>query len=174
MSELPNWAVWLGVVTGPLGLALSLLQMMRDRPAVQITLHFVEGDAASSARPTVRVTIANIGRRPAFVWQAHITGVRISGGTAYTFLGATLGGRVLEANGAPQHVVEEHADIQDWLAELRWWTIRAHIVDVTGKPYSSLWLSDRPWFAREEAPPGATQVARIFNWWTIFRLRHLT
>ena len=158
-------ALW-GATTGTLGLALSLLLFLRDGPRVQITLHLTEEFAAPGSDGCVN--IVNVGRRPIFLTHIFMRPQRRGGNTI--IFNTNGGGVTLREGAEPMSVPIRHEVFVDAGA---WWKIRVEVLDITGRPYKSLRLTERPSFTSEEAPPLALVLSRALNALSVLRSRLL-
>ena len=74
---LNDWATLVGILAGTIGLVLGVLNYLRDRAKVTITLQWdrvIAGEGPYDKEKTWgQVTVANCGRRTIYVSHVHFT-----------------------------------------------------------------------------------------------------
>ncbi len=129
----------IGVVAGTAGLVLGILNYLRDRPQVVVSLVWdMEplGAAAAVLDPAEGwgvLTVTNLGRRPIFVSHASL---HIPGETKYLVLHEGLEGvKLLESDPPKRYVVRQQTMPERY--STKWRSLRGCVVDNTGKHWHS-------------------------------------
>src|SRR5258707_10403061 len=123
-----------GAVLGSVGIALSTLSYLRDRPRLKVTLQW---DMAIMGQPDVLigiVSVANVGRRPTFLTMVSLQVPRINN-VDHLVLLDSVAGRKLEEGGAPIPFQVTYEGME--LYGSTWNKIRAVAQDSAGKKYYS-------------------------------------
>ncbi len=141
----------IGGITGPFGLAISLLVFFRDRARISVS---VSWDMITIPRePTYpgtfgSVTVVNLGRRPAYV--SHIS-IRQEGSHLVRLLPTTVPGKILEEGSGPYSAIIDEKPLKD--GAVPWWLLRVSVSTASGRLYFSPWLERPPdWAASQKAP----------------------
>jgi hypothetical protein len=153
-----------GAVTGSAGLLISLLVYRRDTARIRINLdwdHMVIGTVSQVGGWSVRITIWNEGRRPAFISDVHVPGLA-KGDKPWAFESG-FNGTTIPEGGAPFVVLGRQEQVAGEWAD-RWWRVRGAAYDATGRRHLSDWPVVRPSFATADPPPLFLPVARAANW----------
>jgi hypothetical protein len=135
-----------GAVTGTAGLVLGILNYLRDRPMVIVSLAWdMEpfGSATSSldpAKPWGVLTVTNVGRRPIFVSHASL---HVPGKSNYFLLMDSIEGvKLLESDAPKRYMIDQQALRKSYAAE--WRRLRGCVVDNTGKHWHSQPMKQQP------------------------------
>ena len=122
-----------GMILGTAGFVISVLNYLRDRPRVRVTLSWHMVDVHTKiTRGLVRVT--NVGRRPIFV---SVVALSLPEGLDKTdlILMDSVSGKKLSEGDGPYGVMVNFDGLEPYKAV--WRKIRACAVDSTGKKYFS-------------------------------------
>lgn len=127
-----------GVAIGTAGFVLGVLNYLRDKPRVVVSLTWdLEpfGAAVSALDPTKpwgALTVTNVGRRPIFVSHASL---HVPGETRYFLLNDGIEGvKLLESDPPRRYVIDQQA-VRDRFPE--WTRLRGCVVDNTGRHWHS-------------------------------------
>ncbi len=135
----------LGVIFGTAGLVLGIMNYLRDRPEVVVTLKW---DMKVTDNPVYDpnknwgfVTVSNVGRRPIYISHASIT-IPKGYGHNYLLLWEGLRGQRLAEGDPPV----DYVLAQDKLEKYKkvWKKMRAVVFDTAGKKYYSKVDKSRP------------------------------
>lgn len=165
--DIKDWAAFVGAITGPVALTVSMLVYFRDRAVVTVGLGWdmeMLGGGYDNSLTYYVVTIRNVGRRPIYLSHAHIILPKgASGTTTHLLLTSGLQGVTLAEGAAPHTIVTKQAGMEKY-AKL-WWKLRASVTDSAGALYHSDWPVAPPSFAKDVQPPlGAVQWNQFRNW----------
>jgi hypothetical protein len=141
----------IGGITGPLGFVIALLVFYRDRSriVVSVTWDMIVLPAESGKRGSFAyVTVANLGRRPAYV--SHIS-ARQSGSAKVILLTSSVPGKVLAEGSAPYSATIEEQVLKD--NDVSWWLLRFSASTPSGELHYSPWLETPPKWASEQVAP---------------------
>ena len=137
----------LGMVLGTAGLTISLLNYLRDRPRVKVTLLWNMVDSRTrEVRGLVRVT--NTGRRAVFI---SIAAIEIPNSPAIYVLNDSLAGTKLGEGDKPAGYFISHEGMAEHSAY--WRKIRAFVEVSTGEKYYS------PYPKKKTSPPNWAKTA---------------
>ena len=140
MNALSILSSLLGMLLGTAGLTVSILNYLRDRSKVRVTLQWNMVDThTKQVHGLVRVT--NVGRRVVYV---GIAALEIPGGTAY-ILGDSIPGRRLAEGDEPAAFLVNHDGMAKHAGD--WRRIRAFVEISTGEKF----YSDYP--RKNDKPP---------------------
>jgi hypothetical protein len=138
-SSVPLVSALIGIAIGTAGFVLGVLNYLRDRPRVVVSLTWdLEPFGAATSvldpnKPWGALTVTNIGRRPIFVSHASL---HIPGESKYFVLSDGIEGvKLLESDPPRRYVVDQQA-IRDRFSE-EWPRLRGCVVDNTGKHWHS-------------------------------------
>ncbi len=141
MDALTTTGSVLGMVLGSAGLAISLLNYLRDRPRVKVTLTWNMVDSRTrEVRGLVRVT--NTGRRAVFI---AIAAIEVPNSPTIYVLNDSLAGSKLAEGDKPAGYFISHEGMAVHAAY--WRKLRAFVEVSTGEKY----YSDYP--RKDEPPP---------------------
>lgn len=130
MSALATTGSILGMVLGTAGFTISVLNYLRDRPQVKVTLQWNMVDPKTGeARGLVRVT--NTGRRAVFIC---IAALETPDGVDFILNDSVVGTKLGEGD-KPEAYLFNHDGIAKY--SNKWREIRAFAEDSTGKRYQS-------------------------------------
>jgi len=142
-----------GVVLGTFGSVLGVLNYLRDRSKVTVTLQW---DMAVTDNPTYDpkkkwglVKVANVGRRPVYVSHASLRLPRGSKHQVLLLSDSVAGARLAEGDPPKAYVVDQ-TRLGDYTQE--WKKVYAEISDTTGKSWRSKY---QKWQTRPSWVPGA-------------------
>jgi hypothetical protein len=153
--DLKDLSSLIGAVTGPIGLALALLVYFRDRAKVLVTLSFdMQGYGSLPEIPDgyFVVRIHNVGRRPIYLGNAHVTvprWARSNVGVTHFLLSSGVQGVTIGEGGAPHVVATKQTGLAKF-AEI-WPYMRAAVVDAAGRTYYSDWPTLKPDWAGDRS-----------------------
>lgn len=140
MDALTTTGSVLGMVLGTAGLSISLLNYLRDRPRVKVTLSWNMMDPRTQdVRGLVRVT--NTGRRAVFIGVAAI---EIPNSPTVYVLNDSLAGTKLAEGDKPAGYFISHDGMAEHAAY--WRKVRAFVEVSTGEKYYSP-------YPKEDTPP---------------------
>ena len=153
----------LGLVSGITGTVLGVLNFLRDRAAVEVSLQWdmsvTPGTEYDANKKWGVITVANIGRRPIFVSHVAIRltkSASIQGGYSHLVVPASITGKSL-TEGSP---AERYILTQDGLEEYaaHWRGMVAQVSDARGREWKSKKLrqDQKPSWAKS-ATDAATQ-----------------
>lgn len=145
---LSEWASLIGLITGTSGCVLSIMNYLRDRHKVDITLQWdLEENPESGYDQTKKwgvITVTNIGRRPTYI--SHIA-LKLPKGYDHSHLvimGGIRGKKLTEGDSSEIFIVD-----QDGLEQYSkdWKLIIAQVSDSTGKVWQSKKTKEMPSWA---------------------------
>jgi hypothetical protein len=128
----------LGLVFGVTGTVLGVLNYLRDRAQVRVTLHWdmsvTPGSKYDSKKKWGIVRVANVGRRPIFV--SHVA-IRLPKGFNVTHLLLSEGveGVKLGEGDPEKGFVVSQEGLEQYAA--CWWKLVAHVSDASGQEWTS-------------------------------------
>ncbi len=143
-----------GVVLGTFGSVLGVLNYLRDRSKVTVTLQW---DMAVTNNPTYDprkkwglVRVANVGRRPVYVSHASL---RLPPGSKHhvLLLSDSVAGEKLGEGDPPRAYVVDQSDLGKYTQE--WKKVYAEISDSTGRSWRSKhqkWQPRPSWVTEDE------------------------
>lgn len=145
----------LGLVAGVTGTVLGVLNFLRDRAAVEVSLQWdmsvTPGTEYDVNKKWGVITVANIGRRPIFVSHVAIRlpkKAAIKGGYSHLVIPSSITGKTL-TEGSP---AERYVLTQDGLEEYaaHWRGLVAQVSDTRGREWKSKKLrrDQRPSWAK--------------------------
>jgi hypothetical protein len=152
--DLSGTLALIGGITGPLGFAIALLVFYRDRSRIVVSVAW--DMVVLPAEPGKRgsfayVTVANLGRRPAYV--SHIS-ARQSGSAKAILLTSVVPGKILTEGSAPYSATIDEQVLKD--NHVSWWLLRFSVSTASGELYFSPWLETPPkWASAQIAPDDA-------------------
>lgn len=159
-----------GVVTGTAGLMIGILNYLRDRPSVVVTLTwdmepFGGAEASLDAKRAWGVlTVANTGRRPIFVSHASL---HVPSKSRYFLIRESVeGAKLLESDPPKRYMIDQEALGQRFTTE--WRRLRGCVVDNTGRHWHSAPINAEPsWANRTRGPsePGTTSSWHSLRAW---------
>lgn|SRR5262245_10161966 len=135
----------IGVVTGTAGLVLGILNYLRDRPKVVVTLAWdmqPSGGAASTDTKKAWgvLVIVNVGRRPIFVSHASL---HVPGETEYFLLMESVQGvKLLESDPPTRYLIDQQALSKQFSA--KWQQMRGCVMDNKGRHWHSEPIKEKP------------------------------
>jgi hypothetical protein len=138
----------LGITFGAVGLAVSILNYLRDRARVNVLL---EWDLSVTPNPKYdpgkkwgSITVANVGRRPVFVTKVALMMPK-GAEPRFMLIMDSMPGRRLSEGDQPQVSMVSQDDMRK---VARYWNrIRAVAYDSAGKEYRSNPVAERPSWA---------------------------
>ena len=126
-------AAVLGMVLGTAGFVMSLMNYLRDRPRVRVSLHWDMSNTATGEKMGL-IRVVNIGRRPIFI---SIAALELPSGFKHSHLvisDSIKGKKLSEGDGAEGYLVN-YKGLQQYAGG--WRNIRAYAEDTAaGKYYS--------------------------------------
>jgi len=132
-NSLSETASILGMLLGTAGFVMSILNYLRDRARVRITLQWkMQNIQAGQTKGLIRVT--NSGRRPVFI---SIIALELPKGLDHTHLvlDQSIGGTKLGESEKPLGILVPYDGLEQYSNV--WRKIRAYAEDSTGKRYYS-------------------------------------
>jgi hypothetical protein len=152
----------ISLVSGAIGVSaftLSVLNYLRDRPKVRVTLKFdmaVSGEGMlDPAKPWGLISVTNAGRRPVFIsiaafgyWRGRALKPRwrrLPDGHFLQIAGQSVGGTKLGEGDAPVTYIISQDGLDKFAPN--WNKVRAYVEDSTGKRYMSRPVSTLPSWA---------------------------
>jgi hypothetical protein len=125
-------AAMVGMVLGTAGFVMSLMNYLRDRPKVKVTLKWDLTTDGKNRMGFVRVT--NVGRRPIYISLAALevpTGFRHT----HLILKESMPGRKLSEGDAPATFSVNYDDLAQY--SKHWRKVRGYVEDSAGGKYVS-------------------------------------
>jgi hypothetical protein len=146
---LTETAALVGVVTGTAGLVLGILNHIRDRAKIVVTLQWDMGIAndpnydPDKTYGVVRAT--NVGRRPVYISHASL---KLPKGykQTYLLLGQGIFGTRLGEGDPPVSYVLDQEGMRKYKRD--WRRVRALVIDSAGAAYYSSKVSEMPSWAK--------------------------
>jgi len=133
----------LGAMLGSAGLAVSILNYLRDRPKLKVTLQW-DMTVLETGATLGLVRVTNVGRRP-----AHLGAVALVLPPKYKhshlILNDSIKGTRLDEGGKPEGFIVNYDNMAQYKAD--WHKIRAMAEDSTGKAYFSKYPKEKPSWA---------------------------
>ena len=133
----------LGAMLGSAGLAISILNYLRDRPNLKVTLQW-DMTVLETKATLGLVRVTNIGRRPVHL---GIVALALPKGykNSHLILNDSIKGTRLEEGGKPEGFMITYDRLSEYRAD--WDKIRAMAEDSTGKAYFSEYPKVKPSWA---------------------------
>lgn len=130
---LSNCAAVLGMVLGTAGFVMSLLNYLRDRPRVRVTLNWNMANTQTREMMGL-VKVVNTGRRPVFI---SIVALELPDGFRHThlILNDSIPGKKLCEGDAPAGFLVKYDGLEQYSKV--WRKIRAYVEDSAGGEYYS-------------------------------------
>jgi hypothetical protein len=141
-----------GVVLGTLGSALGVLNYLRDRARVTVTLSWdmtvTNNPTYDPGKPWGLVRVANVGRRPVYVSHASL---RLPPGSKHRvlLLSDSVAGEKLAEGDPPKAYVVNQSDLGQYTQE--WKKVYVEISDSTGRSWRSKhqkWQAKPSWVVK--------------------------
>jgi hypothetical protein len=138
-----------GALLGSFGSVLGVLNHLRDRAEVTVTLQWdmavVGNPVYDASKKWGLVKVANVGRRPVYVSHASL---RLPAGSKHQvlLLRDAIGGEKLAEGDPPKAYVVDQTDLGSYTKE--WKKVYAEISDSTGKSWRSKhqkWQTEPSW-----------------------------
>jgi hypothetical protein len=121
----------LGMLFGTAGLVMSIMNYLRDRPKVQVTLRW-EMTEMLTDKPFGIVRVTNVGRRPIYI---SVAALQLPKGFKHShrILKQSMSGQKLSEGDAPATFLVQYDDLQQY--SRKWREIRAYAEDSAGIKY---------------------------------------
>jgi hypothetical protein len=123
----------LGMILGTAGLTVSLMNYLRDRPKVKLSLQWDMTEALTKEKRGL-IKVSNVGRRPVFISVVALAlpkGMRHS----HLLIDTSIGGKKLSEGDAPVGHTVSYPQLAEY--SKGWRKIRAYAEDSTGRRYYS-------------------------------------
>jgi len=128
----------IGLVAGVAGFVLGVLNYLRDKHKIEVTLQWdlavTEGSGYDASKPWGLITVTNIGRRASYI--SHVA-LRLPKGYEHSHLlimGGIAGKKLTEGDPSEVFVVDQ-AGMEQYARD--WQKVVAQVSDSTGKVWSS-------------------------------------
>ncbi|MCF8083173.1 MAG: hypothetical protein K9M96_08765 [Deltaproteobacteria bacterium] len=153
--DLNDTATLLGIVFGLSGFVLGIVNHLRDRAKVTVSVNW---DMSMTPNPTYDpskswavINVANVGRRPIYLSHASLR-IPKGYGTSHLLLADSVAGKKLAEGDPPLTFPVDQTGLEKYAKD--WQKIRAEIIDSTGRKWRSKRLrkKERPSWAK--APEG--------------------
>jgi hypothetical protein len=130
---LSDVAATLGMVLGTAGFIMGVLNYLRDRPKIKVTLKWDMTEVRTSAVMGL-LTVTNVGRRPIYI---SVAALKLPKGFRYThlILKQSMQGTKLSEGDAPATFLIDHAKLTQYSKQ--WRKVRGYAEDTAGKKYVS-------------------------------------
>ncbi|HLH10152.1 MAG TPA: hypothetical protein VKW78_23155 [Terriglobales bacterium] len=129
---LSNVAALLGMVLGTAGFVISMMEYLRNRPKVKVTLKWDMTDTLTKEKMGI-IKVTNVGRRPIFI---SIVALELPKGfNRYLVISDSIKGHKLSEGDAPAGFLVNYKDLQQY--SRLWWKIRAYVEDSAANKYRS-------------------------------------
>lgn len=136
-----------GLLFGLSGFVLGVMNYLRDRHRVVVRLHWdmavPEGRCYDTSKTWGVVSIANVGRRPAYL--SHVA-LRLPDKNRFLVLEESIVGVRLAEGDPPKAYIVNQDELKDY--SQHWKKITAQVEDTTGKRWISNKISKQPSWAR--------------------------
>lgn len=164
-----------GAITGPLGLAISILAYWRDRPHLWVSLapdmKVQNSERYDASKRYMVATVSNIGRRPEHV---ELVAVLQPDGTSGTIADVFFNPNEVHEGKAPAKYLIDQSSIAGF--ESQWPGISVLVRTSAGRQYRSRWLKHPPKECGSISPLQRTLLrarTRLKHPWA-FRRHYLT
>jgi hypothetical protein len=126
-------AALLGMILGTAGLSISLMNYLRDRPRILLTLKW-DMTETQTGQLFGLAKVANVGRRPVFI---SVVALELPKGFEHShlILNTSIAGIRLSEGDKPIAHMINYTDLAQYSSQ--WQKIRAYAEDSTGKRYFS-------------------------------------
>ncbi len=133
MTAISMTAAILGMILGTAGFSISMMNYLRDRPKIRLTLKW-DMKNMQTMQVCGLVKVTNTGRRPVFI---SVVALDLPKGfkNSNLLLNASVGGAKLSEGDKPIAHIIDHTDLAQYSSQ--WQKIRAYAEDSTGKHYFS-------------------------------------
>jgi hypothetical protein len=137
---LAELAAILGMVLGTAGFVIGVMNYLRDRPRVKVTLNWNMVNPQTNEKIGV-LTVTNVGRRPIYIGAAALT---VPKGFKHTHLvlAESIPGKKLSEGDAPAKFRVNHDGLEEYSKQ--WRDVRGYAEDSTGRRYVSKRLPESP------------------------------
>lgn len=150
---LTDVASLVGVIFGLSGLVLGILNYLRDRGNVTVSLEWdrnlMNAPGYDESKLWGVVTVTHIGRRPIYISHAAI---KLPQPSEYLLLSEGIKGEKLSEGDPPRYFMVNQAGLEKYASV--WHKLRAQVSDTTGKVYLSSKVKTKPsWANVQQAKP---------------------
>jgi len=141
LSEL---AAVLGMVLGTAGFVMALMNYVRDRPKIKVSVNWHMEEVRTGEKMGI-VTVSNIGRRPIFISMA-VMRVPKQFKPHHFLLMESVQGQKLSEGDAPARIRVTLKDMEQYAKV--WRDVRVYVEDSAGRKYFAKKLSRVPPWAK--------------------------
>jgi hypothetical protein len=130
---LSDVAAILGMILGTAGFIIGVMNYLRDRPKIKVTLKWDMTEVHSSAVMGL-LTVTNVGRRPIYI---SVGALKLPKGFKFThlILKKSMQGTKLAEGDAPATFLIDHDKLAQYSKQ--WRKVRGYAEDTAGKKYIS-------------------------------------
>jgi hypothetical protein len=139
-------AAILGMALGTAGFVMGLMNYLRDRPKIRVSVNWDMVEPHSGARMGI-VTVTNIGRRPIFISAAALRAPRARRQFDHFLLMESIPGKKLSEGDAPAKIKVDLEGLEKYAKN--WRDVRIFVEDSAGRAYFAKRL------AKTRVPPWA-------------------
>jgi len=133
MTIISMTAAILGMILGTAGFSISMMNYLRDRPKIRLTLNW-DMTETQTRQMFGLVKVTNTGRRPVFI---SVVALELPKGFKHSHLivSSSIAGTKLSEGDKPNAHIVNYNELAQYSGE--WRKIRAYAEDSTGKKYFS-------------------------------------
>jgi hypothetical protein len=128
---LSEFAAVLGMVLGTAGFVMALMNYMRDRPRIRVSVNWHMAEVRTGEKMGI-VTVANVGRRPIFISIA-VMRVPKKFKPDHFVLAESIQGQKLSEGDAPARIKVSLKDMEQYAKV--WRKVRVYVEDSAGRKY---------------------------------------